>query len=63
MFYRTDDPLADLRRWEEEQEKKLKRLPLCICCEEHIRQDDAVCIDGDYYCDECLADMRERIGD
>ena len=37
-----------------EQERRRARLPVCCYCGEHIMQEDAVCIDGDYYCDECL---------
>ena len=58
----TDDPIADFDRYEAEKEKALKKLPKCTRCDEHIQQDKAVCIDGDYYCDECLDDMRESTG-
>lgn len=62
MFY-TDDPIADFNRYDDEQQRCLERLPRCAECGEHIQQDDAVCMDGHYYCDECLHSMREWIGD
>lgn len=41
----------------------LERRPKCICCGEHIQDDTAVQIRGDYYCDKCLDDMRVYIED
>lgn len=58
MFYRTDDPIADHYRYEQEQERSLARYPKCAICGERIPQADIVCIDGKYYCDECLDDCR-----
>lgn len=46
---------------EAEQEAWLERRPLCCKCDEHIQQEYAVKIDGKWYCDECLDDMREEI--
>ena len=62
MFY-TDNPVADFNRYNAEQQRRLESLPECANCGEHIQQEDAVCIDGDYYCDECLFGLREWIGD
>lgn len=59
----TGDPLKDFDRWDARRQERLERLPKCVCCGEHIQQDDAVCIDGKYYCDECLDNLREWIGD
>ena len=58
MFFRSDDPVADFNRWDAEQEEKLERLPKCTECGEHIQQERAVCINGDWYCDKCLDDIR-----
>lgn len=57
----TDDPIADFNRYDSEQQKYLKKLPVCCGCGEPIQQDDAVCIDGDWFCDDCLNDMRQHI--
>lgn len=43
--------------------KMLERLPKCGLCEDHIQQEDAVRIDGKYYCDNCLKSSREEIGE
>lgn len=62
-MFMTDDPVADFNRWDAELQRLLERLPKCTVCCEPIQQEDAVCINGDYYCDNCLDNMRERIGD
>lgn len=43
------------------REKSLLRLPVCCICEEHIQQESAFKISGDWYCDECIEEMREDI--
>ena len=57
MFY-SDDPLVDFHRYDEEQQKLLERLPVCNCCGEHIQQEFALLLDGDWYCDDCLNSLR-----
>lgn len=44
-----------------EQESRLRRLPVCCICEEHIQQESAIKIKGDWYCDNCIDDMREEV--
>lgn len=39
-----------------EHERLLDELPECCYCHEPIQQEDAVCIDDVWYCDECLTD-------
>lgn len=46
-----------------EQGQWLECRPKCICCGEHIQDDSAVQIRGDFYCDACLDDMRIYIED
>lgn len=59
----TDNPERDFDRWDAEQEEWLDSLPECYNCGCHIQQEDAVRIDGKWYCDDCLNDMREGILD
>jgi formylmethanofuran dehydrogenase subunit E len=59
----SGDPLKDFDRWDSQQQKRLDSLPKCKNCTHPIQQEDAVCIDGDYWCDDCLEEMRESIGD
>ena len=55
----SDDPVADFERYDAEQENELQRLPVCCECGNPIQQEKAVRINGDWYCDECLDEMRE----
>lgn len=43
------------------RERSLRRLPVCCNCDEHIQQEKALKIDGNWYCDECIEDMKEDI--
>lgn len=60
-MYFTDDPVADFERYDAEQQALIDKLPKCEHCGQPIQQDDAVVIDGCFYCDKCLEDMREQI--
>ena len=53
----------DFEQRDLEQERWLERRPVCDCCGEHIQEDSAVQIQGDFYCDNCLDDMRVYIDD
>lgn len=46
-----------------EQERKLKELPLCKCCGFAVQDEEAVCVEGDFYCsdDDCEAEAWQRI--
>ena len=48
---------------EAEQERRMRRLPVCCYCEERIQQAKAVCINGDWYCNECIEELTEDIED
>ena len=63
MFRRTDDPIADFHRYDAERHRRLSRLPKCTECNHHIQQEKAVRIKGNFYCDDCLKDLREMVGD
>lgn len=43
------------------QERLLKRLPECCLCGQHIQQDSAVYMYGEWYCDNCLDENRKGI--
>lgn len=53
-MYRTDDPLADFDRWEEEKEAAIELLPRCDYCNEHIQGDYCFDINGEVICEDCL---------
>lgn len=53
----------DFEERDREQAQWLERRPRCSCCGEHIQDDSAVQIRDDFYCDNCLDDMRVCIED
>lgn len=57
----TNNPIADFHRYDAEQNRRLARLPVCDHCGEPIQQEDAVCIDHQWFCDDCLKELREDI--
>lgn len=57
-MYRTDDPIADFMRHDEEETRRLNRLPRCAYCHEPIQDEYLFDIDDELICEECL--MREH---
>lgn len=57
----SDDPLADFNAWDMEQARQLARLPVCADCGEPIQQEDAIYINGDWLCDDCLDSYRREV--
>jgi formylmethanofuran dehydrogenase subunit E len=55
------DPLADFHRLDREQARRLAKLPTCERCGHPIQQERAVCIDGDWYCDDCIEFYRREV--
>lgn len=51
---RTDDPLRDLDRWLDEQDRKEAMLPRCSECGKPIYDDYYFEIDDKIYCQKCL---------
>lgn len=54
MISRTDNPLADFDRWEEEKERAIAKLPRCDYCNEPIQDDYCYDLDGEVICEDCL---------
>ena len=59
----TDDPIRDAMERDAEFERWLKTRPVCTYCGEPIQEESAVCIDGEWICDECLEGMRKDTND
>lgn len=56
--------MDNYRMWQAhdmEQEERLADLPVCKCCGHPIQQEQAVCIEGDYYCEDCEDEAWERL--
>lgn len=63
MWISTGDPHRDYDAYERDQERQLSRYPICAECGERIQQEEALYIDGHYYCDDCIEAMKISIGD
>ena len=50
-IYMADERDRDFERW-------LERRPVCVCCGEHIQDDECYKVDGDLICKDCMDDMR-----
>lgn len=63
MFY-TDDPGLDFLRHDAEQERELKKLPVCADCGEPVQDDHYYDINGEVICPDCMeANYRKRTED
>ena len=60
MMFRTDDPVADFDRWDEEQQRQLEKLPKCAYCGEPIQDDIYFEINGEPVCEECLIEHHRK---
>jgi non-homologous end joining protein Ku len=54
----TDNPIADFEEYNKQCENRLKQLPICSECGEHIQDDLCYEIYGNYICDECMENFR-----
>lgn len=59
----TDDPIADFNRRDAEQTAWLKKRPICIECGEHIQDETAFYINGEWFCDRCIEIYRRVVID
>lgn len=60
MFY-TDDPVADYRRYDAEQQEWLDCLPRCADCKKPIQDEFAYHRHGEWICDECMEGYRQLV--
>lgn len=53
LFYDYDAKLA------REEEEYIKRAPICCCCQEPILDDEALYVDGEWFCkdEECMKEF------
>lgn len=60
-IHRTDDPVADFNAWDAEQESWLARRPECADCEQHIQEESAYYINGEWICESCMEAYRQVV--
>lgn len=51
---RTDYPIADFERYEQEKQEWLDKLPRCSECDEPIQDSQCYEINDEYICDDCM---------
>ncbi len=61
MFYRTDDPVWDAYCRDCAEEEALQRRPKCSVCDEHIADDDAYYINGEWICEDCICVFKKEV--
>lgn len=55
--------MGNYERWERhdaEQERWLRKRPVCVECSEHIQEEHLFDIDGDLVCENCLQNYAKR---
>lgn len=57
----SDDPAMDFAQYDMKQSRWLAKLPTCQRCGDAIQQERAVCIEGFWYCDDCLEFYRKEV--
>lgn len=60
-MYWTNDPLADFERHDAEQTRQLERLPVCADCDEHIQDETAYYINGEWICKDCMSTYEREV--
>lgn len=58
---RLGDPMDELHALESEDDKWLRRRPVCSICGEHIQDERAFHVGDDWYCDDCIRENKEWI--
>lgn len=56
-MYEIPEPHELYDRYMDKQESELEKLPKCTYCQNHIHDDYAWNIDGDFFCEECATDL------
>ncbi len=62
-IHRSDDPLADFMAREAEQESWLSERPECADCGEHIQDEQAYYINGEWMCQGCMSTYLVEVRD
>ena len=60
-MFRTDNPVADFLRHDAERQRRLRRRPKCCDCKEHIQDEQAYFIDGNWFCEACMNEYKQTI--
>lgn len=59
----SSDPVIDYLHHEMEQEQKLARLPVCAVCGNHIQDEYALFLWGEWICQKCVEENQAYVDD
>lgn len=59
----SSDPVIDYLHHEMVQEQKLARLPVCSVCGNHIQDDYALFLWGEWICQKCVEENQAYVDD
>ena len=48
-------------RYDTYRESRLRKMPVCCRCKEHIQQEEAVKFDNRWFCEDCEEDLWDEI--
>lgn len=57
----TDDPIRDFEQHDAEQNMWLEKMPVCADCDEHIQDETAFYINGEWICENCMDSYRREV--
>ena len=63
MFLLTGDPERDWDNYQAEQEKEMKKLPICYECEKPIQDEVCYEINDELICPDCLIKNHRKFTD
>ncbi len=61
MIHYTDNPVQDAANHSYDGEKWLEARPFCSLCGEHIQDEFAVFLFGEWFCDSCIEDAKRFV--
>lgn len=61
LVVRTDDPVSDFNRWDEEQNRMIEELPECSECGQVIQEEEAYYINGEWICPCCMETYKREV--
>lgn len=62
-MYRTDEPLDDFNRYEEDRQRELDQLPVCSQCDEPIQSTFCWEIGNKVFCETCVEHFKKYTTD
>lgn len=57
----TDDPVWDFEMHDRGRNRRLARLPVCADCDNHIQEETAYYINGEWVCKDCMSSYEREV--